>query len=77
MTQDFEKRGFHKRSVSLHGHKTSISLEQAFWDVLEDTAFAQNLSLIQLIQKVDEHRHGSLSSALRLYALKYALRKKA
>ncbi|MBS0271364.1 MAG: ribbon-helix-helix domain-containing protein [Proteobacteria bacterium] len=76
MNEDFEQEYFHKRSVSLHGHKTSISLEQDFWNVLEDAAFSQNISLIQLIQKVDERRKRALSSALRLYALKYALGQK-
>lgn len=61
---------FHKRSVSLHGHKTSVSLENAFWHVLEEAAQSQNISLSQLIRQVDESRQGALSSALRLYALK-------
>jgi predicted DNA-binding ribbon-helix-helix protein len=60
-----------KRSVSLHGHKTSISLEKAFWEVLEESAKAKRISLSQLIKNVDEDRQGSLSSALRLYALEY------
>ncbi len=47
---------FHKRSVSLHGHKTSVSLENAFWRVLEQAALAQNISLSQLIKQVDENR---------------------
>ncbi|MBA3813121.1 MAG: ribbon-helix-helix domain-containing protein [Alphaproteobacteria bacterium] len=61
---------FHKRSVSLHGHKTSVSLENAFWRVLEEAALAQNISLSQVIRQVDENRQGALSSALRLYALR-------
>lgn len=67
---------FQKRSVSLHGHKTSVSLEKAFWDVLEKIAQAQSISLSQLIKNVDENRQGNLASALRLYALGYALDKK-
>lgn len=65
---------FHKRSVSLHGHRTSVSLEKAFWGVLENSAKAQGISLSQLIKDVDAVRQGSLSSALRLYALDYVLR---
>jgi predicted DNA-binding ribbon-helix-helix protein len=66
MTSDHH---FQKRSVSLHGHKTSVSLERAFWDVLEQAAKDQNISLSQLIREVDEKRQGNLSSALRLYGL--------
>ncbi|OJW54055.1 MAG: hypothetical protein BGO67_08300 [Alphaproteobacteria bacterium 41-28] len=71
MFQNPEKARFHKRSVSLHGHKTSVSLEKAFWDVLEESSQAQGISLSQLIKDVDEDRQGNLSSALRLYALAY------
>jgi len=67
--------GLQKRSYSLKGHKTSIALEPAFWEVLEEAAKAQHLSLPQLINKIDENRTGSLASALRLYVLDYALKK--
>jgi len=60
---------FQKRSLSLHGHKTSVSLEKAFWTVLEDAAISQGISLIQLIKNIDEGRKGNLASALRVYAL--------
>ena len=70
MTVDPEEACFHKRSVSLHGHKTSVSLENAFWHVLEQAALTQNISLSHLIKQVDENRQGTLSSALRLYALR-------
>jgi len=62
---------FQKRSVSLHGHKTSVSLEKAFWVVLEEVAHSQNISLSQLIKSIDETRRGNLASALRLYALQH------
>ena len=62
---------FQKRSVSLHGHKTSVSLEKAFWKVLEEAAHTQNISLTQLIKNIDETRQGNLASALRLYGLGY------
>lgn len=64
---------FLKKSVSLQGHRTSIALEKAFWEVLKEAASAQGISLIQLIQSIDVNRKGALSSALRLYALAYAL----
>lgn len=61
---------FQKRSVSLHGHKTSVSLEKAFWTVLEDAAKSQNISLSQLIKNIDDDHKGNLASALRVFALK-------
>lgn len=66
---------FQKRSVSLCGHKTSVSLEKAFWDILKEAADHRDLSLSQLIQEVDQERQGSLASALRLYGLAYAVDK--
>ncbi|MBY0292280.1 MAG: ribbon-helix-helix domain-containing protein [Alphaproteobacteria bacterium] len=74
MNQNSEEALFQKKSVTLHGHKTSVSLEKAFWCVLADLAKAQDLSLSQLIKDVDEKRQGSLSSALRLYALACVLK---
>lgn len=76
MVHNPEDAHFHKRSVSLHGHKTSVSLEKAFWNVLEKDALSQNISLSQLIKNVDENRKGTLSSALRLYALEQVVGKK-
>ena len=61
---------FQKRSLTLKGHKTSVALEKAFWAVLEEIACNRSISLPQLISEIDENRKGSLSSALRLYALK-------
>ena len=77
MNSNPEGAHFQKRSVSLHGHKTSVSLENAFWDILEKSSCTQGISLSQLIKNIDESRKGSLSSALRLYALDYALEKKS
>lgn len=60
-----------KRSVSIHGHRTSFSLEDAFYDLLLDIAKARNLTIAGLIAEVDEtrDRNSNLSSALRLYVL--------
>ncbi|MEK1889500.1 MAG: ribbon-helix-helix domain-containing protein [Phyllobacterium sp.] len=60
-----------KRSVSIHGHRTSFSLEDAFYDLLLDIAKARVLTLAGLIAEVDEarDRNSNLSSALRLYVL--------
>ena len=59
-----------KRSVVLAGHKTSVSLEDAFWQGLKDIAVSRRTTLSDLISSIDVDReHGNLSSALRLFVL--------
>jgi predicted DNA-binding ribbon-helix-helix protein len=60
-----------KHSAALHGHRTSFSLEDAFWDELKVIASARDLSLAALLAEIDDNRaHGSnLSSAARVYVL--------
>ncbi|WNJ99422.1 ribbon-helix-helix domain-containing protein [Thalassospiraceae bacterium LMO-JJ14] len=58
-----------KRSVSIAGHATSISLEDAFWTRLGTIAKRRGQSLSALIRDVDEARTGNLSSALRVFVL--------
>ena len=60
-----------KRSVVIKGHKTSISLEDAFWSELKTIASGQRLTLSALVTTVDDSRGevGNLSSALRLFVL--------
>jgi len=58
-----------KRSVVLAGHRTSVSLEEEFWEALRLLAEARGLSLNRLVAEVDERRSGNLSSALRLFVL--------
>lgn len=59
-----------KRSVAIAGHRTSVSLEEAFWDVLKRIAAAQGCSLAALVARVDAERgSANLSSALRVFAL--------
>jgi len=62
-----------KRSVTIAGHSTSVSLEAAFWDALKDIAARRNLSINALIERIDEGRSGNLSSAIRVYVLAEAL----
>ena len=59
-----------KRSVLVAGHRTSVSMEDAFWEVLKELADRRGLSINQLVAEVDEGRSGNLSSALRVYALR-------
>ena len=59
-----------KRSLTLAGHRTSVSLEPDFWNALEEIASARKLSLSALVREVDERRgENNLSSALRLMVL--------
>lgn len=59
-----------KRSVIVAGHRTSVSLETAFWDELVRLAKARGVSLNTLIAEIDATRTGNLSSALRLFVLR-------
>lgn len=45
-----------KRSVQIEGHKTSISLEPLFWDMLRDAAAAERLAINALVARIDEER---------------------
>jgi predicted DNA-binding ribbon-helix-helix protein len=59
-----------KRSIVIAGHKTSISLEDAFWKALKDIAIARRATLSDLVASIDaERQHGNLSSAIRLFVL--------
>ena len=58
-----------KRSLTIHGHRTSISLEEPFWVALNDIAKARQQSVASLVQMIDQERVGGLSSAIRMYIL--------
>ncbi|HXX06593.1 MAG TPA: ribbon-helix-helix domain-containing protein [Pseudolabrys sp.] len=58
-----------KRSIVIGGHKTSISLEDSFWDQLKDIAHARHSNLSQLVAQIDQTRTGNLSSAIRVFIL--------
>ena len=59
-----------KRSIVIAGHKTSVSLEDAFWDTLKDIATLKDKTLSDLVADIDSTRlQGNLSSAIRLYVL--------
>jgi predicted DNA-binding ribbon-helix-helix protein len=59
-----------KRSIVVGGHKTSVSLEDAFWNSLKNIAHAHDTTLSELINKIDSTREQSnLSSALRQFVL--------
>src|SRR5262245_60647853 len=59
-----------KRSIVIAGHKTSVSLEDAFWKCLKEIAGGRELTLSDLVASIDsERQHGNLSSAIRLFVL--------
>jgi predicted DNA-binding ribbon-helix-helix protein len=61
-----------KRSIVLAGHKTSVSLEDPFWEGLKETAKAKRQSLSDLVSGIDTDReHTNLSSAIRLFVLNH------
>ncbi len=59
-----------KRSIVIAGHKTSVSLEEAFWQGLKQIATDRETTLSDLVAGIDTDRHqGNLSSAIRLFVL--------
>ncbi|MDR3423302.1 MAG: ribbon-helix-helix domain-containing protein [Xanthobacteraceae bacterium] len=61
-----------KRSIVIAGHKTSVSLEDAFWRGLKDIATSRRVTLSDLVGAIDsERQHGNLSSAIRLFVLSH------
>jgi len=76
-TEQTDDRGYRpsaviKRSLIVGGHKTSVSLEDAFWTELRAIAHGLGVHLSQLVGSIDlERRHSNLSSAIRLFVLEY------
>jgi predicted DNA-binding ribbon-helix-helix protein len=62
-----------KRSFTIAGHRTSISLEAAFWEALHLQARNRSLSIAALVAEIDGARADSnLSSAIRVWVLERA-----
>lgn len=60
-----------KRSISLSGHRTSLSLEREFWDVLDAIADEREQSLASLIGEIDAGRGiDPLASSVRVWVLR-------
>ena len=66
-----------KRSVTLKGHPTSITLEDEFWRELKHIAARREISIAALVNEIDEDRlktlSGGLSSAIRIYILNWVI----
>jgi len=66
-----------KRSIVIAGHKTSVSLEDAFWRGLREIASSRQATLSDLVASIDSGRqHGNLSSAIRLFVLQHYQQKR-
>jgi predicted DNA-binding ribbon-helix-helix protein len=64
------KSSVFKRSIVISGHKTSVSLEDVFWNYLKEIATERDVTLAELVAKIDANRnHANLSSAIRLFVL--------
>ena len=62
-----------KHSVVVEGHRTSVSMEDAFWKGLKAIAQARHRSINQLITEIDRQREASLSSAIKVYVFENAV----
>jgi predicted DNA-binding ribbon-helix-helix protein len=61
-----------KHSVIINGHKTSVSLEESFWEGLKEAAAFEGLTIGQACNKIESERHyANLSSAIRLFVLDF------
>ena len=59
-----------KRSIVISGHKTSVSLEDAFWNGMKEISGLRDMTLSELVGEIDSNRQqGNLSSAIRLFVL--------
>lgn len=60
-----------KHSLTLRGHRTSVSLESEFWQAFRDIAVERGVTLNQLAIEIDEQRSGDvgLASAIRVFVL--------
>lgn len=63
-----------KHSVMIAGHRTSISLEAAFWEGLRRIAAGDGRSVASLVAEIDRRRTGNLSGAIRVFVLQRAIR---
>ena len=61
-----------KRSIVIDGHKTSVSVEEAFWKGLHEIAHERDMGVNRLIASIDRNRQfANLSSTIRLFVLEY------
>jgi predicted DNA-binding ribbon-helix-helix protein len=64
------QRWSYKRSIKIDGHPTSVSLEDGFWDALNEIAASRNVPVSELVATINKDRqHANLTSVLRLFIL--------
>jgi predicted DNA-binding ribbon-helix-helix protein len=68
--EDDDAEAMRKRSVVIAGHRTSVSLETAFWSGLKEIAERRGVSVNRLVETIDAARATNLSSAIRVFVLK-------
>ena len=72
MSQTVVKSTIIKRSIVIEGHKTSITLEDEFWNSLREIAHQRRQSLPYLVAQINaERKSANLSSVLRVFVLQY------
>lgn len=59
-----------KRSVIVSGHRTSVSLEETFWEALAELAGERGISINHLVTEIDRDNPNNLSSAIRVYTMR-------
>jgi predicted DNA-binding ribbon-helix-helix protein len=65
-------KGSTKRSITIADHKTSVSLENEYWDCLREIAAERGVSLGAVVAAIDANRqHANLSSAIRIFVLQF------
>jgi predicted DNA-binding ribbon-helix-helix protein len=73
LTEASMKSAVLKRSIVVAGHKTSVSLEDAFWSGLKEISKRHKATLSDMVADIDSQRQfGNLSSAIRLFVLEQA-----
>jgi len=74
--QQIGKSAVTKRSVVIGGHKTSVSLEEPFWNEVRAIAEAEQITVSNLLRRIDRERsNANLSSAIRVYVLEHVREK--
>ena len=64
-----------KRSVTISKHKTSVSLEPEYWDIIDNISIEKGLSISGVIELIDKEKNGNnLASEIRVYALNYLIK---
>ena len=64
-----------KRSITISKHKTSVSLEPEYWDIIDNISIEKGLSISGVIELIDKEKNGNnLASEIRVYALNYLIK---